>query len=123
MIQMAVEQFLPSVAAGTIMTLLLVRSVPSVLWMLPGLWQIIFSLGVFASCRFLSRAMVAVGVWYLSAGTRLDCAWTWPCTFTLDNGCCLWNRAVFSCRYPDISQRKRAEMTAKSRVRGSAVRI
>jgi hypothetical protein len=68
MIHMAVEQFLPSVAAGALLTLLLVRSVPSVLWMLPGLWQIIFSLGVFASCRFLPRAMVAAGVWYLSAG-------------------------------------------------------
>ena len=68
MIHMAVEQFLPSVAAGALLTLLLLRSVPSVLWMLPGLWQIIFSLGVFASCRFLSRPMVAVGVWYLSAG-------------------------------------------------------
>jgi hypothetical protein len=68
MIHMAVEQFLPSVAAGALLTLLLVRSVPSVLWMLPGLWQIIFSLGVFASCRFLPRPMVAVGVWYLSAG-------------------------------------------------------
>ena len=68
MIHMAVEQFLPSVAAGALLTLLLVRSYPSVLWMLPGLWQIIFSLGVFASCRFLPRPMVAAGVWYLSAG-------------------------------------------------------
>jgi hypothetical protein len=36
--------------------------------MLPGLWQLIFSLGVFASCRFLPRQMFAVGVWYLAAG-------------------------------------------------------
>ena len=68
MIHMAVEQFLPSVAAGALLTLLLLRSVPSVLWLLPGLWQIIFSLGVFASCRFLPRPMVAAGVWYLSTG-------------------------------------------------------
>ncbi len=68
MIHMAVEQFLPSVAAGALLTLLLVRSASSVLWLLPGLWQIIFGLGVFASCRFLPRPMVAVGVWYLSAG-------------------------------------------------------
>src|SRR5438046_368026 len=38
------------------------------LWMLPGLWQIIFSLGVFASARSLPRGMFAVGVWYLAAG-------------------------------------------------------
>ena len=38
------------------------------LWMLPGLWELIFSLGVFASCRFLPRQMFAVGVWYLACG-------------------------------------------------------
>jgi hypothetical protein len=32
------------------------------------LWELIFSLGVFASCRFLPRQMFAVGVWYLAAG-------------------------------------------------------
>jgi hypothetical protein len=36
--------------------------------MLPGLWQVLFSMGVFASCRFLPRQMFAVGVWYLAAG-------------------------------------------------------
>jgi hypothetical protein len=36
--------------------------------MLPGLWELIFSLGVFASCRFLPRQMFGVGVWYLAAG-------------------------------------------------------
>jgi hypothetical protein len=36
--------------------------------MLPGLWQIIFSLGVFSSCRFLPRPMLAAGAWYLLTG-------------------------------------------------------
>ena len=36
--------------------------------MLPGLWQIIFSLGVFSSCRFLPRAVAAAGAWYLLTG-------------------------------------------------------
>ena len=36
--------------------------------MLPGLWQVIFSLGVFSSCRFLPRPMIAAGVWYLITG-------------------------------------------------------
>lgn len=36
--------------------------------MLPGLWQVLFSLGVFASCRFLPRATFWVGVWYLATG-------------------------------------------------------
>jgi hypothetical protein len=68
MIRMAVEQFLPAAVAGALMTLVLAGSVPSALWMLPGLWQVIFSLGVFSSCRFLPRPMAAAGVWYLLTG-------------------------------------------------------
>lgn len=68
MIRMAVEQFLPAAGAGALITIVLVRSVPSALWMLPGLWQVIFSLGVFSSCRFLPRPMLAAGVWYLLSG-------------------------------------------------------
>jgi hypothetical protein len=68
MIWIAVEQFIPAAAAGMLVTLVLVRFAPESLWMLPGLWQILFSLGVFASCRFLPRSMFAVGFWYLFAG-------------------------------------------------------
>jgi hypothetical protein len=68
MIRMAVEQFLPAAGVGALMTIVLVRFAPSVLWMLPGLWQVIFSLGVFSSCRFLPRLIVAAGVWYLLTG-------------------------------------------------------
>jgi hypothetical protein len=68
MLRTAVEQFLPSLAAGVLLTIVLVRYVPTVCWMLPGLWQIIFSIGVFSSCRFLPRPMVAVGAWYLLTG-------------------------------------------------------
>jgi hypothetical protein len=68
MIWMAVEQFLPAAGAGALMTIVLVASVPSALWMLPGLWQVIFSLGVFSSCRFLPRQMAAAGAWYLLTG-------------------------------------------------------
>jgi hypothetical protein len=68
MIRMAVEQFLPAAGVGALMTIVLVSFAPSVLWMLPGLWQVIFCLGVFSSCRFLPRPMVAAGVWYLLTG-------------------------------------------------------
>ena len=68
MMHMAVEQFLPSVGAGLLMTLVLVRYVPAALWMIPGIWQVIFSLGVFSSCRFLPRPMLAAGAWYLLTG-------------------------------------------------------
>jgi hypothetical protein len=68
MVRMAVEQFLPSAGAGTLLTIVLVVFVPGSLWLLPGMWQVIFSLGVFSSCRFLPRPMVAAGLWYLSTG-------------------------------------------------------
>jgi hypothetical protein len=71
MIRMAVEQFLPSAAAGLLITIVVLRGVPAVDWMVPGLWQVIFSLGIFASCRFLPRPMVAAGVWYLLTGLIL----------------------------------------------------
>jgi hypothetical protein len=68
MIHMAVEQFVPSVVAGALMTVVLVRFAPATVWILPGVWQIVFALGVFSSCRFLPRAMVAPAVWYLLTG-------------------------------------------------------
>jgi hypothetical protein len=71
MIRMSVEQFLPSVGVGGLITFVLVQFVPGALWMIPGMWQIIFSLGVFSSCRFLPRPVAAVGAWYLRTGLGL----------------------------------------------------
>ncbi len=68
MIHSAVEQFLPAIMVGVLLTAVLMRVAAHDLWMLPGLWEIVFSLGVFASCRFLPRQMFIVGVWYLAAG-------------------------------------------------------
>jgi hypothetical protein len=68
MIRMAVEQFLPSAGAGVLLTIVLLVSAPSALWMLPGLWQVIFGLGVFSSCRFLPRPMMIAGAWYIVTG-------------------------------------------------------
>lgn len=68
MVHAAMEQFLPSIVAGILLTAVLARAAPQSLWMLPGLWQMLFSLAVFASCRFLPRGTFAVGVWYLATG-------------------------------------------------------
>lgn len=68
MIHTAVEQFLPAIGAGLLLTVVLLRTAPELAWLLPGLWQMIFSLGIFASCRFLPRPIVASGVWYLLCG-------------------------------------------------------
>ncbi|HZL29206.1 MAG TPA: hypothetical protein VFC39_21960 [Acidobacteriaceae bacterium] len=68
MVRMAVAQFLPAAVAGAILPFVLLHVTQSVFWMLPGLWQIIFSLGVFASCRCLPRPMLLVGIWFLLTG-------------------------------------------------------
>lgn len=73
MVQMAVLHFLPAGMAGAVLPFVLLHSGQSVLWMLPGLWQVIFSLGVFASCRCLPRTIVGVGCWFLLSG--MTCLW------------------------------------------------
>ncbi|KQP41089.1 hypothetical protein ASF49_18830 [Methylobacterium sp. Leaf104] len=68
MIRDAVEQFLPAGAAGALLALVLARVSPETLWMLPGLWQVLVSLGIFAGARVMPRAVALVGAWYLVAG-------------------------------------------------------
>ena len=70
----AVEQFLPSLVAGGLLTIVIVERASQSVWMLPGLWALLFSLGIFASCRLLPRAVSIAGVWYLVGGI-LALAW------------------------------------------------
>ena len=67
-IQMAIEHFLPAMVVGLMLTVVLERVAPGETWMLPGLWQLAFCLGIFASCRFLPRPMFVVGLWYMVTG-------------------------------------------------------
>ena len=68
MIYNAIGQFLPAGAAGACLAAVLIRFAPEALWMLPGLWQILVSLGIFASVRSLPGAVVFAGAWYFVAG-------------------------------------------------------
>jgi len=65
---LAVEQFLPCLVAGAMLTYVLLHYAPQSLWMLPGLWAILFSLGGYASCRLLPRPMFWAAGYYLIAG-------------------------------------------------------
>jgi hypothetical protein len=65
---LAMEQFIPCLVAGALLTLVLARSAPQSVWMLPGLWQVLYGLGIFASCRLLPRAIFGVAAFYLLAG-------------------------------------------------------
>ncbi len=66
--RLAVGQFLPCLAAGALVTLAVGRHAPEIAWTLPGFWQVLFSLGIFASCRLLPRPIAGVGVFYLLCG-------------------------------------------------------
>lgn len=74
MVRAAVLQFLPAGMAGVALPFLLLRVSPAACSLLPGLWQVIFSLGVFASGRSLPRATAGVAAWYLLAGCALIAA-------------------------------------------------
>src|SRR5262245_55323594 len=68
MLHNAVEQSLPAGIAGVAIGIVLVAFAPETLWVLPGLWQILLGLGIFASVRSLPRAVALAGAWYVAAG-------------------------------------------------------
>ncbi|HTI49498.1 MAG TPA: hypothetical protein VL475_01050 [Planctomycetaceae bacterium] len=85
-----VEQFLPCTIVGGAVTLVLSLGESEGLWMLPGLWGLFFSLGLFASARLLPRPIFAVALYYLACGLaalafahgdRAFSPWTMATTF------------------------------------------
>jgi hypothetical protein len=68
MVLNAVEHFLPFGAGGAVIGGIFARFAPEISWLLPGLWQVILSLGLFASLRFLPRTIAIAAAWYFVAG-------------------------------------------------------
>lgn len=68
---LALRQFAPCLAAGGLVMCAIMSSAPEILWMLPGLWAVLFSMGIFASYRLLPRPTFWVALFYLFAGTML----------------------------------------------------
>ena len=66
--RLAVEQLSPSLVVGALLTLCVFLAAPHVAWMLPGLWSLIFSLGIFASYRLLPPQSLWVALYYASCG-------------------------------------------------------
>ncbi len=73
--RVAVTQFLPCVVAGLLLTLVVARQNLAAAALMPGLWQMLFGLGIFASIRSLPRAAAWVGVWYVLSGTYHLAVW------------------------------------------------
>ena len=68
MIYQAIEQFLPATAASVFLPILFLEFAPQNIWMMPGLWQIFVSLGIFASLHNWPRSMMLAGAWYFVSG-------------------------------------------------------
>lgn len=92
MLVQAVEQFLPSAAAGAVLTFVIYSFAPDLLWTLPGLWQMVLALGIFASARTLVRGVKLVAGWYficafvvlvLSVDQTLLSPWLMAVPFTM----------------------------------------
>jgi hypothetical protein len=66
--RMVVEQFLPCLVVGALLTVAIFVVAPETAWMLPGLWALVFGLGVFASARLFPRPVTWVAGWYLLSG-------------------------------------------------------
>lgn len=64
----AVLQFAPCLLAGALLTAAVSRHVSSAAPLLPGLWQVLFGLGVLAGARLLPKPIAFVGAWYLGCG-------------------------------------------------------
>ncbi len=64
----AMSQFIPCLVAGALLTYVLEKNVPNAFWMLPGLWAVLFAMGLFASRPVLPRGVTIVAGYYLLAG-------------------------------------------------------
>lgn len=61
-------QFLPCVAAGGLITTALARSGSEAVAYLPGLWAVVFGLGLIAARPYLPKGVGLVGLGYIAAG-------------------------------------------------------
>jgi len=68
---LALRQFAPCLVAGGLVLFAIVTYASDILWMLPGLWAMLFSLGIFASYRLLPKPTFWVGMFYMIASTIL----------------------------------------------------
>src|SRR5262249_46839651 len=65
------SQFLPCLGAGAVVTFALPRCDAALVALLPGLWALLFGLGVLAARPYLPRAIGWVSLFYLGCGALL----------------------------------------------------
>lgn len=73
MIREAVLHFVPAGVAGAALLAFFTQYAPDALWLVPGLWLILVSLGIFAAARSLPQGTIYAGAWYLLSGFAVLC--------------------------------------------------
>jgi hypothetical protein len=68
MIREAVLHFVPAGVAGAALLAFFARFAPAELWLVPGLWLLLVSLGIFAAARSLPSGTIYAGAWYFLSG-------------------------------------------------------
>ena len=68
MTRSAVGPMIPALLVGLALTVVIAANAPQVGWMLPGLWSIVFGLGVAASARFLPKMVSLVAFYFVVCG-------------------------------------------------------
>jgi hypothetical protein len=71
--RLAAMQFAPHLVVGAIVTWFVASELGQQLWLLPGLWQLLFGLGNLAAHRLLPAPALCVGVLFVASGTT--CLW------------------------------------------------
>jgi len=64
----AVQQFVPCLVVGMLLSYVVMQVSWNSLWMMPGLWTVLFGMGVLASRQVLPRGMAWVGAFYVLCG-------------------------------------------------------
>lgn len=66
--RLAIEQFLPCLLVGGLLTICLYKGPSDTTWTLPGLWSLLFALGIFSSGRLVPSQLVWAGLYYALVG-------------------------------------------------------
>ncbi len=83
----AIDQFIPSLVASCLVTIVITQFATSACWMLPSLWMLLFSMGIYSSRRVLPRFAGLIAGYYLLAGLLVMSLYH-------DGGMCAWTMAT-----------------------------
>lgn len=68
LLTLTLQRFLPAAAAGAVVGVVVLLRIPEHARLLPGLWQLLIGVGVFAVLGNLPRQMVWAALFYFAAG-------------------------------------------------------